>query len=126
MKNQIALVLTFVALLMTACNDTDPGPATTNVPLPYPSTEAAIRSIYPDAGAPGSTVAIFGENFGPTSSYNVVTFGSVSAEITYVGDGVINVLVPENLADGDYTIYLNAEGQLMSAPRMFTVTNSPY
>ena len=33
-----------------------------------------IRSIYPSAGAPGSTVAIYGENFGPTSSYNYVTF----------------------------------------------------
>ncbi len=32
MKKQIALVLTLVALLMTACDDTDPGPATTNVP----------------------------------------------------------------------------------------------
>ena len=125
MKKQIALVLTFVALLMTACDDTDPGPSTGS-PMPAPSTLTVIRSIYPSGGAPGSTVAIYGENFGPTASYNFVTFDSVAAEITHVENGVLKVLVPENLPDGDYTINLNAEGQLSSAPRMFTVTSSPY
>ena len=32
MKNQIILVLTFVASLMTACDDTDPVPATSSDP----------------------------------------------------------------------------------------------
>ena len=125
MKKQIALVLTLVASLMTACDDTDPGPGT-STPLPAPSTVTVIRSIYPSAGAPGSTVAIYGENFGPTASYNYVTFDSVSADITYVGYGVLNVLVPDNLPAGDYAINLNVEGQLASAPLMFTVSNSPY
>jgi hypothetical protein len=125
MKKQIALVLTFVALLMTACDDTDPRPFT-GTPLPAPATLTVIRSIFPSDGAPGSTVAIYGENFGPTASHNFVTFDSVAAEITHVEYGVLKVLVPENLPDGDYTINLNAEGQLSSAPRMFTVTGSPY
>jgi len=125
MKKQIALVLTLVALSMTACDDTDPGPAI-NAPMPAPSTETVIRTIYPMTGASGSTVAIYGENFGPTSSYNFVTFDSVPADITSVGDGIINVLVPENLPAGDYTIHVNAEGQLSSAPYMFTVTSSAY
>lgn len=125
MKKQIALVLTFVALAMIACDDTDPRPAT-GTPLPAPATVTAIRSIYPSAGAPGSTVHIYGENFGPTISHNVVTFDSVAAEITHVEYGVLNVRVPENLIEGDYSINLNAEGQLTSAPGVFTVTSSPY
>jgi IPT/TIG domain len=123
MKTQIILVLTLVASLMSACDDTDPGPTT--IPMPVPTTEPVIRSVYPSAGAPGSTVAIFGENFGPTSSQNYVTFESVSAEIAYVGYGVINVLVP-NLADGDYAINVNVEGQLAGTRYVFTVTDSPY
>ena len=125
MKKQIALVLTFVALLMTACDDTDPGPST-GIPMPAPPTSTVIRSIYPSGGAPGSTVAIYGENFGPTASHNFVTFDSVAAEITHVEHGVLKVLVPENLPDGAYSINLNAEGHLSSAPSMFTVTGSPY
>jgi hypothetical protein len=122
MKTQIILILTLVASLMSACDDTAPGPT----PIPAPTTEPVIRSVYPSAGAPGSTVAIFGDNFGPTSSQNYVTFESVSAEVTYVGYGVINVIVPENLADGDYAINVNVEGQLADARFVFTVTDSPY
>jgi len=125
MKKQIALVLTLVALSMTACDNTDPGPAI-NGSLPAPLTDTVVRAIYPMAGASGSTVAIYGENFGPTSSHNFVTFDSVPADITSVADGIINVLVPENLPAGDYTINVNAEGQLSSAPLKFTVTSNSY
>jgi hypothetical protein len=124
MKKQITLVLTLVVSLMTACDNTDPVP--NNNMKPVPSPEAIIRSVYPSAGAPGSTVAIFGENFGPTISQNYVTFDSVSADVTYAGYGILNVIVPENLADGSYTINLNTDGRMTSAPSIFTVTNSPY
>ena len=124
MKNQIIFALAIVASLMSACDDTDPVPTT--IPMPVPSTDTSIRSVYPSEGAPGSTVAIFGENFGPTSSHNYVTFDAVAADITYVGYGVINVTVPEGLANGDYTIIVNSEGQVAASPRTFTVTNSPY
>jgi hypothetical protein len=126
MKKQIALVLTLVVSLLTACDNTDPGPTTPPDVTPHISQVTVIRSVYPSVGTPGSTVAIFGENFGPTVSENYVTFDSVSADITYVGYGVLNVRVPENLADGDYSINLNAEGRQTSAPSMFKVTNSPY
>jgi hypothetical protein len=124
MKNQIIFLLALVASLMSACDHTDPVPTT--IPMPAPSTVAVIRSIYPSEGAPGSTVAIFGENFGPTSSHNYVTFDAVSADITYVGYGIINVTVPEGLANGDYTIIVNAEGNVAAASGTFKVTNSPY
>jgi hypothetical protein len=125
MKKQIALVLTFVALLMTACDDTDPSP-TTGISTPVYSTVTIIHALYPSAGAPGSTVSIYGENFGPAISHNLVTFDSFAAQIISVGSGVLNVRVPEHLPEGDYTIKVNVEGQVTSAPRKFTVTNSPY
>ena len=91
MKNQIIFVLALVASLMSACDDTDPVPTT--IPMPVPSSDAIIRSVYPSEGAPGSTVAIFGENFGPTSSHNYVSFDAVGADITYVGYGIISVII---------------------------------
>ena len=124
MKNQIIFALAIVASLISACDDNDPVPTT--IPIPVPSADAIIRSVYPSAGAPGTTVAIFGENFGPTSSHNYVSFDAVGADITYVGYGVINVTVPEGLANGDYTITVNAEGQVAAAPSTFTVFDSPY
>ena len=124
MKKQITLVLTLVVSLMTACDNTDPAPAPPFTD--FPSQVTAIRSIYPSVGTPGSTVAIFGENFGPTISENYVTFDSISADITYVGYGVMNVRVPENLSDGEYSINLSAEGRQTSAPQIFKVTGSQY
>ena len=124
MKKQIAFVLTFVASLMTACNDTDPRPTTVPTLDPIPSSATVIRSIYTDTGAPGSTISIFGENFGTSSSENFVRFGSVSAEVTYVGFGVLHVLVPQNMPDGDYAINLDVKGALTTAPGTFTVMNT--
>lgn len=122
MKKQIALVLALVALLFSACNDEDsvtPLPGGNLKPLPEPE----ILSVYPMAGAPGSTVVIFGGNFGSTISENYVTFASSTAEVTYTSDGVINVIVP-NLQDGDYEITVHTRGQVRRAPQMFTVITS--
>ena len=114
---------------MTACDDTDPGPTRTTTSttiMSIPSSVVTIHSVYPSAGAPGSTVAIFVEIFDPAISYSYVTFDSSSGEITHVGNGAVHVLVPENLAAGDYTISLHAGGRVISAPGKFTVTDSPY
>jgi hypothetical protein len=123
MKKQIIFVLALVASFVSACDDTDtahrPSP-----PIPPPATEAVIRAFYPNAGAPGTSVAIFGENFGTASSRHYVTFESVPAEITYVGYDMMNVTVPEGLPDGDYSIIVSVEGLQAKAPRTFTVINS--
>jgi hypothetical protein len=122
MKKQTALALALVALVFSACNDENP-----IVPTPFDpfktTREAEIRSVDPNAGAPGSAVAILGENFAPTISENYVTFSSSTAEVTYVSEGMLNVIVP-NLADGDYEITVYTGGQVRRAPQMFTVINS--
>ena len=126
MKKQIALVLTLAALLISACDDEHP---VRPRPIPPPPTqtnatpEPEIYSIYPSAGAPGSTVAILGANFGPAILANHVAFGSFAAEITYVGYGVITVRVP-NLPEGDYEINVTSDGQTRRAAQMFSITNS--
>ena len=125
MKKQIALVFALASLLFSSCNDEDPVSSipTGNVTVLTP--EPGIRSVYPNAGAPGSTVAIFGENFGSTMSENYVTFASSTAEVTYASEGMINVLVPD-LQDGDYEITVHTRGTVRRAPQMFSVfTNKP-
>jgi len=119
MKKQIALVLTFAAFLISACDENSVSPA----PPYQPKPEPIVSSIHPNAGAPGSTMVIFGENFGAAISDNYVTFGSSYAEVTYVNHSVLTVRVP-NLEDGDYEIGVYADGQLRRAPQMFTIINS--
>ena len=77
--------------------------------------------MYPSAGAPGTTVAILGENFGTSELDNQVTFGPAYAEILYVSYGVINVRVPIDLPEGDYMINVSSNGQVADSPRAFTV-----
>ncbi|HEX6224019.1 MAG TPA: IPT/TIG domain-containing protein [Chryseolinea sp.] len=126
MKKQIALVLTLVALVMIACNDSDPVPAARPSLTNMPSIVTEIRSVYPSAGAPGTAVVIFGENFGPTPADNYVTFDSEPAEITHVGYGFLNIIVPQHITEGEYTIKVTAEGRVANAPDRFRVTRSIY
>jgi len=120
MKKQIALVLTLAALLVSACDNEHPVSLS---PSPRSPDQPLIYSIYPNAGAPGTTVAILGANFGPAILDNHVAFGSSPAEITHVGYGALTVRVP-NLPEGDYEINVTAEGQARRAPHMFTITTS--
>ncbi len=129
MQKQLALVLTLIAFFMTACEDehVDPtggrNPNDTIPPITQTIPPVRINAIYPNAGPSGSTVAIFGENFGASTSDNYVTFDSTDAEILYVREGMLSVRVPMNLAEGNYSINVSANGRVASAPRMFSVTN---
>ena len=125
LKTKLSLLLTLAitlgAFLMTACDD-DPeylNYTTPTLPATYPMV---IRSMFPAAGAPGSTVAILGENFGESPDDNYVAFGSTYADILYVSYGVINVRVPVGIPDGDYTINITSNGQSAEAPSPFRVT----
>jgi len=120
MKKQIALVLTLAAFLIASC---DPENSVSPAPSYQSKPEPVVSSIHPNAGESGSTMVIFGENFGSAISDNYVTFGSSSAEVTYVSRGMITVRVP-HLEDGDYEISVYADGQLKRAPQMFTIINS--
>lgn len=127
MKTQIFFISAVVVFSMIACDEETVKPTTYpktiyNIP---PST-TIIRSVYPQAGEAGTHVAIFGDNFGPTASDNYVTFNSEPAEITYVGYGMLSVVVPSYLAEGEYTIKVNAIGHTATAPNNFRVLKSQY
>lgn len=114
------LAITLAAALMTACED-EPvyryyAPPT--LPSTYPMV---ISEMYPSAGAPGSTVAILGGNFDASAVDNYVTFGSSYAEILNITNDVINVRVPMDIPEGDYTIRVSSNGQSADAPHLFSV-----
>ena len=115
------LAVIFASFLMTACEDEPeyyrsyPSPTLT-IPSPM-----VINNMFPSSGAPGSTVAILGENFDTSTSDNYVTFGQSYAEILYVTYGVINVRVPMDIPEGDYNIRVSSNGQSADAPHVFSV-----
>ncbi len=117
----LTLAITLGAFLMTACDD-DPEYLNYTTPTLLPTYPMVIRNMYPSTGAPGTTVAILGENFGTSASENFVTFGPSYADILYVSYGVINVRVPMGIPEGDYMINVSSNGQSADSPRAFTVT----
>jgi hypothetical protein len=121
MKKLFALLFT-AAFLLTACEDDDP-PIRPTAIVSEPAM--VIRSIYPTTGASGTTVAIFGENFGATNSSNFVRFDWADAEVINVGHGMLQVRVPRNLPNGAYNISINADGKVANSPHMFRVVNTP-
>ena len=116
----ITLAIALAAFLMSACDD-EPEYYKSVPPTLPPTSPMVIRNMYPSVGAPGSTVAILGENFGTSESNNFVTFGSSYAEILYVTYGVINVRVPIDIQEGEYRISVSSNGQYADAPRTFSV-----
>ena len=117
----VTLALTFAAFLMTACDDGGEKPCTNCPPPPPPPDQMVIRSMFPSAGAPGSTVVILGENFGTSDSNNYVSFGSSYAEILYITPHAIKIHVPMGIPEGDYRISVSSNGQSADAPQLFSV-----
>jgi IPT/TIG domain len=121
MKKQFIISLAIAVASLTSCDDNEtPQPSFPQESKP----EIVVRSFYPSFGAPGTTVTIFGENFGGTIEEHDVTFDSTYAEITDVGFGVLKVKVPAHLANGDYAINVRWRGQFTSAPARFNVTEA--
>ena len=125
LKRKLTLLATLAVILasflMTACEDEPEYYRSYPTPTLPPPSPMVISNMYPSAGAPGSTVAILGENFDTSTSDNYVTFGSSYAEILYVTYGVINVRVPMDIPEGDYTISVSSNGQSADAPHVFSV-----
>ena len=126
MKKQLVLIVTLSSLLMMACEDE---PAYKSIPggssnVNPGSSQPLIDSFHPKSARPGSTVVIFGQNFGPAISDNDVTFDSTFAEIKEVQSGTLIVTVPMNLPPGSYLIKVSTRGAHASAPDLFTVANS--
>ena len=123
MKKQLALVLTVSLLSMTACYDEPVGPAIKGLqPDQTPAKKVSISSFYPESGRGGSTVAIFGENFGATKADNNVTFGGQFAEIVEAQTLTVIVRVPKNLKEGSYVVSISANGGTAESASAFELT----
>jgi hypothetical protein len=118
MKKHIILALALFTLSLTACEEE---PVTLNAE-PHAATAPAITSFFPESSAIGSEVVISGNNFGASIADNYVTFSGAYAEVTEAGHGMVRVRVPLNLAQGDYTINLSANGLTSASTKIFKVT----
>lgn len=119
MKKQIILVLTLSTLLFTACEKDYVAPT----PIPTPGVPPpSISSFYPESGAGGTVVAIFGANFGESISENYVTFNGMDSPVMQVQQGVITARVPMHLAVGDCQVNVSVRGQTVTSPKTFKVS----
>ena len=83
--------------------------------------------LFPDLGAPGTTVTVIGHGFKPWSPVQSVRVGTIDLPLEYKtstdgrGDFKLEIIVP-GLDVGPYTIQVEAGGETPSAE--FTVTES--
>lgn len=121
MKKQLIFVLAIATLSLTGCEEDYVNPPFINVMDSEHARVTTINSFYPESGAAGIVVTIFGENFGGSISENKVTFSGINSEVLQVQRGKITVRVPLNLAQGDYQITLSALSQTVTSAQAFKV-----
>jgi uncharacterized protein (TIGR03437 family) len=119
MKKQLVLVLAITTLSITSCDEGAITPTWKNDGGAKPIN---ITSFYPESGAVGIVVSIFGENFGTSVSDSNVTFNGIYSDVLQVQPGKITARVPLNLLQGDYEINLSVRGQKVTSATSFKVT----
>ena len=109
MKKISIVVLTGLLLVMgiNACKDDE-------TPLP----ELKLTAIAPEAGTPGTTVTITGENFSEVMAENEVNFDGREAEVTEASKTSLKAIVPEDATTGAVRVTVN--GRVVKGP-VFTV-----
>jgi len=121
MKKQLVLVLAIATLSLNSCDEDAITPTWKKDGGAKP---VAITSFYPESGASGTVVTIFGENFDASVSDSNVTFNGIKSNVMQVQAGRITVRVPLNLVQGDYQINFSARGQSVTSMMTFKVTGS--
>ena len=84
----------------------------------------SISSFSTSSGIAGSSVTIYGSNFGATQGSSTVKFGSTTATVTSWSDLQLVVTVP-SVSNGSYTIYVTTSTGTASSSSQFTVASSP-
>jgi hypothetical protein len=87
-----------------------------------PDEDPSIDAIIPTEAAPGSRVAIAGDNFGDDSTVVQVTFGDLQGEVVTVRNRSVNVLVP-TAPPGTVSVRVTVDGR-ESNDAPFTVVRS--
>ncbi len=113
MKRWPLLLLVVVGLfaVVSACNnEEEPAPVT------------SITSISPTSAPAGTTVVITGTNFNTTPASNIVTFGSVAAQVVTASATQLVVTVPQNAGT---TVSVVANGQTAQFSGTFALGAKP-
>ncbi|WP_422348857.1 IPT/TIG domain-containing protein [Flagellimonas sp.] len=66
--------------------------------------EPKIKKFDPGFGSTGTTVTIYGKNFGATPEENLVKFNGIEATVTEITDDGLKVVVPEGDVHGFITV----------------------
>ena len=126
MKKLLILISTFSVFCLNSCVDTGPfeGP---NGEL---ATQPAVYSFNPSSAECGTEITLYGEHFETSPSENFVTFdpwrseahsGRIAKVTKTPHAGMLVVSIPLNLAPGDYTISLMANGNSHSCDTPFKI-----
>ena len=86
-----------------------------------PTSPPSIKSLTPNSGAVGTSVAITGTNFGTAQGTSTVLFGSSAATATSWSAANIVVTVPTGAVSGNVVVSV---GGMASNGMPFTVTSS--
>ena len=88
-------------------------------------TNPLTYSLMPSAGVVGTTVTIWGSNFGPSQGTNTVTFGGIAAQTTSWNTNAIVALVPTGVPNGNISLLVTVGG-VASNTQTFTVSSKPF
>ena len=105
---KVILSSALLLLLIINCNDRDD-----YVAIPV------VISVQPDGASPGQSINVFGGNFSPINSENIVTINDVPATVIEAATNKLVVVVPDNATNGVLSVSVN--GQTAVAPNLFNV-----
>lgn len=88
-------------------------------------TNPFTSGLVPSAGVAGTSVTIWGVNFGSSQGTSTVTFGGISAEVTDWSNYSIVVPVPTGVSNGNITVQVTVGG-LAANTQTFTVSTNPF
>lgn len=86
-------------------------------PLPIPD----VTGFSPRQGPPGSEVSLFGQNFSPRLSQNLVSLGKYPVVVTYASPLELRVIIPEAAETGRFNVEVINAGKSES-PGTYTIT----
>ncbi len=79
--------------------------------LPQKGNYPIITKVFPTSATVGNEVTIYGANFGPSSSYNKVLFGTKETPIISVSPNAIKVKVPDGINSLQKVSVINSNGK---------------
>jgi len=91
----------------------------------FPVTNPLTYSLVPSAGVAGTSVTIWGTNFGSSQGTSTVTFGGITAQVRSWNNYSIVVSVPTGVSSGNITVQVTVGG-LAANTQTFTVSTNPF